>query len=137
MNRSGASWREATAILGACPSLRELSLADCGISRLGEGDLVDEPLLLLEDGHCLRDQTLAFCAPAALEERALRVQVRHALGRRGHEEDEQHLGALVLIVDGRGGDARGERPLDVRHRVLDLVRSVVAWRDRAGPIDQN
>ena len=38
MNRSGASWREATAILGACPSLRELSLADCGISRLGEGD---------------------------------------------------------------------------------------------------
>ena len=38
MNRSGASWREATAILGACPALRELSLADCGISRLGEGD---------------------------------------------------------------------------------------------------
>ena len=39
MNRSGASWREATAILGTCPALRELSLADCGISRLGEGDL--------------------------------------------------------------------------------------------------
>jgi hypothetical protein len=38
MNRSGASWREATAILGTCPALRELSLADCGISRLGEGD---------------------------------------------------------------------------------------------------
>ena len=38
MNRSGASWKEATAIVAACPALRELSLADCGISALGEGE---------------------------------------------------------------------------------------------------
>jgi LysR family hydrogen peroxide-inducible transcriptional activator len=29
--------------------------------RLSEGDLADEHVLLLEDGHCLRDQALAVC----------------------------------------------------------------------------
>ncbi|MBA2539678.1 MAG: LysR family transcriptional regulator [Deltaproteobacteria bacterium] len=29
--------------------------------RLTEGDLADEHVLLLEDGHCLRDQALAVC----------------------------------------------------------------------------
>ena len=29
--------------------------------RLSEQDLEDETVLLLEDGHCLRDQALAVC----------------------------------------------------------------------------
>ena len=33
------------------------------------GELGDEPLLLLEDGHCLRDQALAVCARTTLHER--------------------------------------------------------------------
>ena len=33
------------------------------------GELGDEPLLLLEDGHCLRDQALAVCARTPLHER--------------------------------------------------------------------
>jgi LysR family transcriptional regulator, hydrogen peroxide-inducible genes activator len=32
-------------------------------------DLGDEPLLLLEDGHCLRDQALAVCARTQLHEK--------------------------------------------------------------------
>lgn len=38
--------------------------------RLSEGDLADEVLLLLEDGHCLRDQALSFCRGAGVEERS-------------------------------------------------------------------
>ena len=37
--------------------------------RLRESDLADEPVLLLEDGHCLRDQALSFCAEAGTVER--------------------------------------------------------------------
>lgn len=33
------------------------------------GELGDEPLLLLEDGHCLRDQALAVCARTQLHEK--------------------------------------------------------------------
>ena len=33
------------------------------------GDLVDAKLLLLEDGHCLRDQALEVCALAGARER--------------------------------------------------------------------
>lgn len=33
------------------------------------GDLGDDPLLLLEDGHCLRDQALAVCARSRVHEK--------------------------------------------------------------------
>jgi LysR family hydrogen peroxide-inducible transcriptional activator len=38
--------------------------------RLTEVDLAGEEILLLEDGHCLRDQALAFCNQAGVEEAA-------------------------------------------------------------------
>jgi len=38
--------------------------------RLSEADLGDDEVLLLEDGHCLRDQALAFCNQAGVEEAA-------------------------------------------------------------------
>jgi LysR family hydrogen peroxide-inducible transcriptional activator len=37
-------------------------------SRLREDDLADEAVLLLEDGHCLRDQALAVCQSAGSHE---------------------------------------------------------------------
>lgn len=37
-------------------------------ARLREGDLEDEEVLLLEDGHCLRDQALAVCSHAGSHE---------------------------------------------------------------------
>ena len=38
-------------------------------ARLREADLDEEDVLLLEDGHCLRDQALAVCSRAGLGER--------------------------------------------------------------------
>lgn len=38
--------------------------------RLSEADLAGEQVLLLEDGHCLRDQALGFCNQAGIEERS-------------------------------------------------------------------
>jgi len=53
----------------ACPSDHELATR----SRVDLRDLQHGPLLLMEDGHCLRDQTLALC-----NARALPNQSRHA-----------------------------------------------------------
>ncbi|HXV36463.1 MAG TPA: LysR substrate-binding domain-containing protein [Myxococcota bacterium] len=38
--------------------------------RLADSDLAGESILLLEDGHCLRDQALAVCDQAGVEEAA-------------------------------------------------------------------
>ena len=38
LNKSGCSWASAAAVAAALPALRELSLADCGIATLGEGE---------------------------------------------------------------------------------------------------
>lgn len=45
--------------------------ADCGPVRLEE--LVDEPVLLLDDGHCFRDQALAVCARKGVREAEFRA----------------------------------------------------------------
>jgi LysR family hydrogen peroxide-inducible transcriptional activator len=45
---------------------REHRLAKLTAVRLD--DLADEPLLLLEEGHCLRDQALAVCSRAGAQE---------------------------------------------------------------------
>jgi LysR family hydrogen peroxide-inducible transcriptional activator len=41
--------------------------------RLKIGDLAGEKLLLLEEGHCLRDQALEVCARAGTEEQDFRA----------------------------------------------------------------
>lgn len=41
--------------------------------RLAQADLEDQQVLLLEDGHCLRSQTLALCAKAGAHETDLRA----------------------------------------------------------------
>lgn len=43
----------------ACPSTHELARRE----RVGVLDLKRGPLLLMEDGHCLRDQALSLCDP--------------------------------------------------------------------------
>ncbi|THF56246.1 LysR substrate-binding domain-containing protein [Pseudothauera rhizosphaerae] len=37
--------------------------------QIGAAELAGENLLLLEEGHCLRDQALAICGPASVQER--------------------------------------------------------------------
>lgn len=44
--------------LFACPPDHRLA----GAGKLSPSDLADEPLLLLEDGHCLRDHALSVCS---------------------------------------------------------------------------
>jgi LysR family hydrogen peroxide-inducible transcriptional activator len=39
-----------------------------GRGEVNESDLVDQEVLLLEDGHCLRDQALALCGKAGARE---------------------------------------------------------------------
>ena len=46
----------------ACPSEHELAQSE----RVRLRDLERGPLLLMEDGHCLRDQTLSLCDPRRL-----------------------------------------------------------------------
>ena len=46
----------------ACPSDHELAAR----THVGIRDLKRGPLLLMEDGHCLRDQTLSLCDPRPL-----------------------------------------------------------------------
>jgi LysR family hydrogen peroxide-inducible transcriptional activator len=46
----------------ACPSDHELARRE----HVGLRDLKRGPLLLMEDGHCLRDQTLSLCNPRPL-----------------------------------------------------------------------
>ncbi len=49
----------------ACPSDHDLATKPA----VGLADLETGPLLLMEDGHCLRDQTLALCDPRRLSNR--------------------------------------------------------------------
>jgi LysR family hydrogen peroxide-inducible transcriptional activator len=97
-------------------------------SRVAPGDLVGASVLLLDDGHCFRDQALAVCSLAQAHELAFRAT---------------SLGTLVQMVAGGAGvtllpelavptETRGGR-LVVRsfteplpHRTIALV-----WRRRS------
>ncbi len=94
--------------------------------RIGEADLAGETLLLLEDGHCLRDQALTFCNRAGIEEAAdfrassLPTLVQMVAGGSG----VTLLPALAVPVEGRAG---GLAVIPFRkpapHRTIGL-----AWR---------
>lgn len=59
----------AEAFLVAMPEHHRLS----GRKRLKPADLAGEKLLLLEEGHCLRDQALEVCERAGTEEQSFRA----------------------------------------------------------------
>ncbi len=85
------------------------SLADQVGLRLA--DLRRRPLLLLEEGHCLADQTLALCGPEAgpapLRAGSLAVVVR--LVAKGHGVSV--LPAMAIAHDCHRGDGTVTRPL--------------------------
>jgi LysR family transcriptional regulator, hydrogen peroxide-inducible genes activator len=88
---------------------------------LGTSDLDGETLLLLEDGHCLRDQALAVCSHSGLHEkqdfRATSLETLRQMVASG--------GGITLLPDlasrGAYGSARGvsivpfTKPAPVRH----------------------
>jgi LysR family transcriptional regulator, hydrogen peroxide-inducible genes activator len=57
-------------ILVALPSRHPMA----GCERIAPGSLAGEPVILLEEGHCLRDQSLAVCDAAGLGRRRGDVQ---------------------------------------------------------------
>ncbi|MEX2051067.1 MAG: LysR substrate-binding domain-containing protein, partial [Steroidobacteraceae bacterium] len=59
----------AEAFLVAMPESHRLAAR----KRVRSGDLAGERLLLLEEGHCLRDQALEVCAQAGTEEQDFRA----------------------------------------------------------------
>ena len=65
-------------------------------ARVAAGDIDQARLILLEDGHCLRDQALAFCATAT---RGARPGQRHDVRRQQSEHGD--------------ADGRGRRPRHV------------------------
>jgi LysR family hydrogen peroxide-inducible transcriptional activator len=125
---AGLDWAhvEDDEILAAFPEGHPLSVAPKALSA----SMDDDTLILLEDGHCLRDQALAACGLAA--------------GRRHRDEGfaATSLATLVQMVgSGLGvsflpamavesGLARAAqvtvRPLDADNATREIV---VAWRD--------
>ena len=99
--------------------------------RLREADLAGEPVLLLDDGHCLRAQALAVCREAGAEEQSdfRATQPRHA-DRDGVRRRRRDAPARA-----RAARARRAAPgLAVRpfakpepHRTIGL-----AWRPSSG-----
>ena len=89
-------------------------------------DLEDEKLLLLEEGHCLRDQALEVCAHTGTEEQAFRATSLETL----RQMVASGLGITLLpelAADGPFASARGlaVRPFTPPspHRVIGA-----AWR---------
>lgn len=80
-------------------------------SSLTVAELRSRPLLLLEEGHCLADQTLALCGPAAerapLRAGSLAMLVRLVAKGRG----VSLLPAMAAAHDCRPGDGTVTRPL--------------------------
>lgn len=111
--------------------------------RLGAGKapvpmskLRDERILLLDDGHCLREQTLAFCSRARVRELAFRATSLSTLVQMvAAGAGITLLPRLAAVTETRRATLR-LRPLarPVPHRTIALV-----WRKRsplAGPLRQ-
>jgi len=74
-----------------------------GRSRVQDSDLVDQEVLLLEDGHCLRDQALAIC--------------NHAGAREASRMRATSLGTLTqMVAGGLGTTLLPKMALDVEGR---------------------
>ncbi len=123
-------------------------------SRVTMGDLEGQSLLLLEEGHCLRDQALALCSRAGLGERqdfsATSLETLRQMVATG-------AGITLLpqlATEGAYGNARGTRVLpfakpvpsrrvgavwrktSARHTAIDAVCGFIAERmQRSGGLD--
>ena len=112
----------AEAFLVAMPETHRLAAK----KRVKESDLSGEKLLLLEEGHCLRDQALEVCARAGTEERAFRATSLETL----RQMVAAGLGITLLprlAGEGPFGSARG---LVVRPFAPPAPNRVIgaAWR---------
>jgi LysR family hydrogen peroxide-inducible transcriptional activator len=94
--------------------------------RVKASDLKDEKLLLLEEGHCLRDQALEVCAHAGTEEQAFRATSLETL----RQMVAAGLGLTLLPGLAAEGPFASTRGLAVRPFAPPSPNRVVgaAWR---------
>jgi LysR family hydrogen peroxide-inducible transcriptional activator len=101
--------------------------------RVRTSDLEGEKLLLLEEGHCLRDQALEVCAHVGTDEQAFRATSLETL----RQMVASGLGLTLLPGLSAGGPFASARGLAVRpfappspHRVIGA-----AWRRTSSRLD--
>jgi LysR family hydrogen peroxide-inducible transcriptional activator len=101
--------------------------------RVKASDLEGEKLLLLEEGHCLRDQALEVCAHVGTDEQAFRATSLETL----RQMVASGLGLTLLPGLSAGGPFASARGLAVRpfappspHRVIGA-----AWRRTSSRLD--
>ena len=94
-------------------------------SRVDARDIDQQRLILLEEGHCLRDQALAFCgaargdAPAGLGATSLSTVMQMVANGYG----------VTLVPKIAVGELRDERVKVLRFRDPEPARSIgLAWR---------
>lgn len=97
--------------------------------RVSLSDLDDEPVLLLEDGHCLRAQALALCSKAGAEETDLRATSLATLVQMvSSGAGITLLPSMAAPVENRRGQLE-VRPLSPHHAKKGPSRTIVlAWR---------
>ncbi len=102
--------------------------------RRREADLAGETVLLLEDGHCLRDQALSVCQPAGAREAtelrgtSLATLVQMVAGGLGMTLLPE-TAASVLVAGARSGVGLG-RFVDPPGRTIGLVWRMSSARGR-------
>jgi LysR family hydrogen peroxide-inducible transcriptional activator len=98
--------------------------------RVAIADLEDEPVLLLDDGHCFRTQALALCSKAGAQETDLRATSLATLVQMvSSGAGITLLPSLAVSVENRRGQ------LDIRPLAAPTPkrRIVLAWR-KASPL---
>jgi LysR family hydrogen peroxide-inducible transcriptional activator len=106
----------------ACPSDHELAQRQ----HVGVGDLKRGALLLMEDGHCLRDQTLSLCNQQTLPNQSRYASslemLRHMIAA------GEGISVLPLLAAGENTSMHGM----IAYRELDEVHAgrtiALAWR---------
>lgn len=100
-------------------------------------DLADEPVLLLEDGHCLRDQALALCSRAGATETDLRATSLATLVQMVSAGAGVTLLPMIAVdVENRRGQLA---VLPLAERTTHSRTLVLAWRKTSplgGPLHE-
>ncbi len=97
--------------------------------RLGLDDLAELPVLLLDEGHCLRAQALALCSRAGAEETSFRATSLATLAQMvSSGQGVTLLPRLAVAVENR----RGQLEIRPLHAPVPARTIVVIWR-RSSP----
>ena len=100
--------------------------AEGRVARVHARDIDQQRLILLEEGHCLRDQALAFCGAARGD---ARVRARRDLACDRDADGGQRLRRHAGAEDRGRVELRDERVKVLRFRDPEPARSIgLAWR---------